>query len=227
MEPFLADPRPAAILQRLAEQWVQYGHTTLRLVSLTARHRVHLVSRLDDRLARRLGFHPVSDPSAVVDAWRRARGGDTVAVIAGQPVFPRGEAPTWVRTGAGRGSTLGLGVSMKDASKNTVMAPAVVAAVDNGAGRARGVVSRVLARSSGGSVTIFAFAAGQELSEHTAPFDALVHVVSGRLELTIGRKPVPADRGELVVMPAGVPHALRAAADTSMILTMLRDRGEG
>jgi nickel-dependent lactate racemase len=93
MEPFLADPRPSAILQRLAEQWVQYGHTTLRLVSLTARHRVHLVSRLDDRLARRLGFHPVSEPSAVVDAWRRARGGDTVAVIAGQPVFPRGGAP--------------------------------------------------------------------------------------------------------------------------------------
>ena len=88
MEPFLHDPRPSAIMQRLAERWVQYGHTTLRLVSLTARYRVHLVSRLDDALARRLGFHPVSDPAAVVDCWRRTRGGDTVAVIAGQPVFP-------------------------------------------------------------------------------------------------------------------------------------------
>ncbi len=93
MEPFLDDPRPSAIMQRLAERWVQYGHTTLRLVSLTARYRVHLVSRVDDALARRLGFHPVSDPAAVVDCWRRTRGGDTVAVIAGQPVFPRLRPP--------------------------------------------------------------------------------------------------------------------------------------
>ena len=93
MQPFLDDPRPSAIMQRLAERWVQYGHTTLRLVSLTARHRVHLVSRLDDGLARRLGFHPVPDPAAVVDGWRRTRGGDTVAVIAGQPVFPRLRPP--------------------------------------------------------------------------------------------------------------------------------------
>ena len=93
MQPFLDDPRPSAIMERLAERWVQYGHTTLRLVNLAARHRVHLVSQLDPSLARRLGFHPVSDPSAVVDGWRRARGGDTVAVIAGQPVYPRGPLP--------------------------------------------------------------------------------------------------------------------------------------
>ena len=93
MKPFLDDPRPSVIMQRLAERWVQYGHTTLRLVGLTARHRVHLVSRLDDALAQRLGFHLVSEPSAVVDGWRRERGGDTVAVIAGQPVFPRGRPP--------------------------------------------------------------------------------------------------------------------------------------
>jgi len=68
---------------------VQYGHTTLRLVTLTAHHRVHLVSRLDHPLARRLGFLPADDPAAVVDGWRRTRGGDTVAVIAGQAVYPR------------------------------------------------------------------------------------------------------------------------------------------
>jgi hypothetical protein len=50
---------------------------------------VHLVSRLDDPLARRLGFLPASDPAAVVDGWRRTRGGDTVAVIAGPAVYPR------------------------------------------------------------------------------------------------------------------------------------------
>jgi nickel-dependent lactate racemase len=93
MQPFLDDPRPSAIMQRLAERWVQYGHTTLRLVSLTARYRVHLVSRLDDALARRLGFHPVSDPASIVHGWRRTRGADTVAVIAGQPVFPRLRPP--------------------------------------------------------------------------------------------------------------------------------------
>ncbi len=93
MQPFLDDPRPAAIMARLAERGVQYGHTTLRLVDLTARHRVHLVSRLDPALARRLGFHPASHPSEVLDGWRTARGGDTVAVIAGQPLYPRSQPP--------------------------------------------------------------------------------------------------------------------------------------
>jgi quercetin dioxygenase-like cupin family protein len=88
------------------------------------------------------------------------------------------------------------------------------------------IVSRVLARSSGGSVTLFAFAAGQELSEHTAPFDALVQVVTGRLELTIGGAPVPLEEGEIAVMPAQVPHALRAVEDTTMLLTMLRESRE-
>lgn len=89
MDPFLEDPRPEAIVARLHDEWVQYGHTTLRLVSLTAHHRVHLVSGLDDTLARRLGFLPVRDPSAVVEGWRRTRAGDTVAVIAGPAVYPR------------------------------------------------------------------------------------------------------------------------------------------
>jgi quercetin dioxygenase-like cupin family protein len=89
------------------------------------------------------------------------------------------------------------------------------------------IVSRVIAKTRGGSVTLFAFAAGQELSEHTAPFDALVHVVGGRLDLTIGGEPLTVAEGELVLMPAGVPHALRAAEHTTMILTMLRDLQEG
>ncbi len=86
-------------------------------------------------------------------------------------------------------------------------------------------VSRVIARSAGGSVTLFAFARGQELSEHSAPFDALVQVLDGQLLVTIGGRPVTVRGGEVVVMPAQVPHAVRAEQDTTMILTMLRDSG--
>lgn len=88
------------------------------------------------------------------------------------------------------------------------------------------IVSRVVMKTAGGSVTLFAFAAGQELSEHTAPFDALVHVVAGQLELVVGGKPISAGAGDLVLMPARVPHAVRAVEDSTMMLTMLRDREE-
>lgn len=85
------------------------------------------------------------------------------------------------------------------------------------------VVSRVLAKSGGGNVTLFAFDGNQGLSEHTAPFDALVQVVDGSLDLTIGGKPVTVAAGEIVLMPAGVPHALHASEACRMVLTMLRD----
>ncbi len=88
MEPFLNQPDPDAILARLEEGWIQYGHTTLRLVEKTARFRVHLVSRLDAALARRLGFEPVTDPSAVIERWREAFPGETVTVIPGGAVYP-------------------------------------------------------------------------------------------------------------------------------------------
>ena len=71
----------------------------------------------------------------------------------------------------------------------------------------RGIASRVLARTGGGNVTLFAFDAGQGLEEHTSPFDALVLVLSGALELRIGGKPVRATPGTIVRMPGGVPHA--------------------
>ena len=84
------------------------------------------------------------------------------------------------------------------------------------------VVSRTLARTDAGTVTLFAFDAGQELSEHSTPFDALVHVLDGEAELIIGGKPVSARGGELVVMPADVPHAVKAPGRFKMLLTMLR-----
>jgi quercetin dioxygenase-like cupin family protein len=70
---------------------------------------------------------------------------------------------------------------------------------------------------------LFAFAAGQELSEHTAPFDALVHVFDGALVVTIGGESVEVGPSQMVLMPANVPHALRADADSRMILTMLKE----
>lgn len=117
---------------------------------------------------------------------------------------------------------------MSSSKSQATMAPAEVAAVTSLIEVApEAIVSRVIAKTRGGSVTLFAFAAGQELSEHTAPFDALVQVVGGRLDLTIGGEPLTVAEGEMVLMPSGVPHALRAAEDTTMILTMLRDLQEG
>ncbi|MBN1909209.1 MAG: cupin domain-containing protein [Pirellulales bacterium] len=84
------------------------------------------------------------------------------------------------------------------------------------------IVSRTLIKKPTGTVTLFAFETGQELSEHTAPFDALVQVVDGAAELTIGGSPVRVVAGQVVVMPAGIPHAVRAGQRFKMLLTMIR-----
>jgi len=84
------------------------------------------------------------------------------------------------------------------------------------------VVSRVLLKQKGGNVTLFAFDAGQELSEHTAPFDALVNVLEGEVEVTISGMPFRLVTGEMVIMPANQPHALKAISRFKMMLTMIR-----
>jgi quercetin dioxygenase-like cupin family protein len=84
------------------------------------------------------------------------------------------------------------------------------------------VVSRTLAKSDAGTLTLFAFDEGQGLSEHTAPFDALVHVLDGAASLTIGTAAVTVRAGELVLMPAHVPHAVQAAGRFKMLLIMFR-----
>jgi quercetin dioxygenase-like cupin family protein len=84
------------------------------------------------------------------------------------------------------------------------------------------VVSRVLIRRSTGNVTLFAFDEGQELSEHTAPFDALVHVLEGKAEIVIAGKPFQLGAGEVILMPANRPHALRAISRFKMLLIMIR-----
>src|SRR5881394_3410855 len=87
---------------------------------------------------------------------------------------------------------------------------------------AHGIASRVLAKTNGGNVTLFAFDAGQGLTEHTSPFDALVMVLDGALDLTIGGAPVRATPGTIVSMPATIPHALDAPVATRMLLMMLK-----
>lgn len=90
------------------------------------------------------------------------------------------------------------------------------------------VVSRVIVKGPAGNVTLFAFEEGEGLSEHTAPFDALVQVIDGEAQITIAGQPHNVIAGELILLPANVPHALDAVKRFKMILTMLRSLpGEG
>ncbi len=84
------------------------------------------------------------------------------------------------------------------------------------------IVSRVILKAEAGNVTLFAFAEGQELSEHTAPFDALVHVLDGEVEIKISGQPFQLKTGEAIIMPANDPHAVKATKQFKMLLTMIR-----
>jgi quercetin dioxygenase-like cupin family protein len=84
------------------------------------------------------------------------------------------------------------------------------------------IVSRVILKNKGGTATLFAFDAGEGLSEHTAPFDALVLVTEGEAEVTIAGAPFRVRKGETVTMPAGQPHTIRAAKRFKMLLVMFK-----
>ena len=84
------------------------------------------------------------------------------------------------------------------------------------------IVSKVLLKQKGGNVTLFAFDAGQELSEHTAPFDAMASILDGEAEITIAGHPTIVVAGETIIMPADIPHALKAHTRFKMMLTMIR-----
>ena len=88
--------------------------------------------------------------------------------------------------------------------------------------QAGSVVSRVVMKQKGGNVAVFAFDAGQELSEHVAPFDALIQVIEGAVEVTISGSPHRVEAGQSIIMPANEPHALKALERFKMILTMIR-----
>lgn len=84
------------------------------------------------------------------------------------------------------------------------------------------VVSKEIIKKSTGTVTLFAFDKGQGLSEHTAPFDALVYILDGKAEITISGKSSVVKSGQIIIMPANKPHALKAAERFKMMLVMIK-----
>jgi quercetin dioxygenase-like cupin family protein len=84
------------------------------------------------------------------------------------------------------------------------------------------VVSKTILDKPAGTITLFAFDRGQKLSEHTAPYDAVVQILDGQALLTIGGKSVQVSAGQIIIMPANVPHAVAAEERFKMLLTMIR-----
>jgi len=84
------------------------------------------------------------------------------------------------------------------------------------------IVSKTIIEKKTGTVTLFSFDQNQGLSEHTAPFDALVQVLEGAAEIRISGKPFTLKKGEMIIMPANEPHALKAVGQFKMLLTMIR-----
>lgn len=106
---------------------------------------------------------------------------------------------------------------MSTANKSEVLHIAELVAYNEGS-----VVSRQITKAEAGNVTLFAFDKDQELSEHTAPFDALVHVLDGETEIRISGKPFRLKAGDAIIMPADEPHAVKAVTRFKMLLTMIR-----
>jgi quercetin dioxygenase-like cupin family protein len=106
---------------------------------------------------------------------------------------------------------------MSTANKSEILHVADLVAYNEGS-----VVSRQITKAEAGNVTLFAFDKDQELSEHTAPFDALVHVLDGETEIRISGKPFHLKTGDAIIMPADEPHAVKALTRFKMLLTMIR-----
>jgi quercetin dioxygenase-like cupin family protein len=106
---------------------------------------------------------------------------------------------------------------MPTANKSEILHMADLVAYNEGS-----VVSRQITKAEAGNVTLFAFDKDQELSEHTAPFDALVHVLDGETEIRISGKPFHLKTGDAIIMPADEPHAVKALTRFKMLLTMIR-----
>ncbi len=84
------------------------------------------------------------------------------------------------------------------------------------------IVSRTIIDKKTGTLTLFAFSRGQALSEHTAPYDALVYIIEGQAEVSISGKPHNVKASEMIIMPANEPHALKAVTDFKMLLVMIK-----
>ena len=110
---------------------------------------------------------------------------------------------------------------MNETVKNIPMSQAISLAglVDVEAGK---VISRTFVQRPDLSITLFAFAAGEGVSTHSAPGDAMVHILDGEAKITLGGVPLTAKAGEMVVMPANIPHAVDAEKDYKMLLTVVK-----
>lgn len=86
-----------------------------------------------------------------------------------------------------------------------------------------GIVSKRVIQKEKGNVTLFAFDKGQQLSEHSAPFDAMIQVLEGRAEILINRVPFSLSGGQSIIMPANIPHAVNAVEKFKMLLTMIKE----
>jgi quercetin dioxygenase-like cupin family protein len=85
------------------------------------------------------------------------------------------------------------------------------------------VVSKTIIKKPSGTITLFAFDRGEELSEHTAPFEALIQVIDGQAEITIGGKPNFLTSGQAIILPANIPHAIKANEQFKMMLTIIKE----
>jgi len=85
-----------------------------------------------------------------------------------------------------------------------------------------GIVSKQLIKKPNGNITLFALDKDESLTEHTSPFEAIVYMVDGEMEITIGGKPYNVKTGEIIVMPPNVPHGLKALQKSKMLLTMIK-----
>jgi quercetin dioxygenase-like cupin family protein len=85
-----------------------------------------------------------------------------------------------------------------------------------------GIVSKTVLKKQTGNISLFSFARGEALSEHTAPFDAMIQVVDGSAEISIGGTPFIVSSGETIIMPANISHAVKAVENFKMVLTMIR-----
>jgi quercetin dioxygenase-like cupin family protein len=106
---------------------------------------------------------------------------------------------------------------MSVAPKAEILELAQMAAYQDGS-----VVSRQITKADAGNVTLFAFDAGQELSEHAAPFDALVQILDGEAEILISGESFMLKAGQSIILPADKPHAVKAPKQFKMLLTMIR-----
>jgi len=85
-----------------------------------------------------------------------------------------------------------------------------------------GILSKTVLKKESGNISLFSFAKGEALSEHTAPFDAMIQVVDGKGEVIIGGKSYILESGQVIIMPANVPHAVKAVEKFKMVLTMIK-----